>query len=131
MLEQVSALMDKAPVAVDYQFDVFSDGRLGPTFAIDVQFGIEQPETVLETFEGGAGADIMRLLEGWSAADDRWKVAVRSAFACAIPVELADGGVDMFAFALMPRWVKARWTDGTLQPAKLYQLAHAGVFEAA
>jgi hypothetical protein len=29
----------------------------------------------------------------------------------------------------MPQWVKARWIDGVLQPAKLYHIASAGLLE--
>ncbi len=123
MLAQITTLMATAPHAVDFQFDVFSDGRLGPTFGIDVLFGIERPEAVLATFEDGVGARVMGLLEDWGVADGRWRVAVRSAFARAIPVTLDDGGVGRYAFTLMPQWVKARWTDGVLQPSKLYHLA--------
>ena len=127
MLAQVSDLMAVAPSTVDFQFDVFPDGWLGPTFAIDVQFGIERPQAVLASFEEGVGSRVMGLLEGWGAADDRWRLAVRSAFARALPVELDDGGAGRFALTLMPQWVKARWTEGALQGAKLYHLAHAGI----
>ena len=129
MLGRVCALLAAAPGSVDFQFDVFPDGRLGPTFAIDIQFGIERPEAVCATFETGAGARVMGLLEGWGAADGRWKLAVQSAFARALPVGLDGGGVGRFAFTLMPQWVKARWTEGVLQPAKLYHFAHAGLLE--
>ena len=129
MLAQISTLMAAAPVSVDFQFDVFSDGILGLTFAIDVQFGIEQPEAVQKTFDTGAGGDVMHLLEEWGAADNRWKAAIQSAFARALPVELDDGKTGRYAFTLMPQWTKARWVDGALQPAKLYHLVHAGLLE--
>ena len=129
MLEQASALMAAAPVAVDFQFDVLPDGTLGPTFAIDVQFGIEGPKAVRASFEDGPGATVMGLLEGWGATDGRWRQAVRATFARALPVETCGGGTGRYAFTLMPQWVKARWTDGKLQTAKLYHLAHAGLLE--
>ena len=125
MLKQVSALMESAPSTVDFQFDVYPDGELGPVFAIDVQFGIEQPEAVHAKFESGAGARVMGLLEGWGAADGRWKRSIDSTFARALPVELEDGATGRYAFTVMPQWAKARWTDGALQPAKLYHLANA------
>lgn len=71
----------------------------------------------------------MELLEGWGAADGRWKQVIESAFARSLPVELDGGEAGRFAFTLMPQWAKARWTDGVLQPAKLYHLAHAGVLD--
>jgi len=129
MLAQVSALMEAAPGAVDFQFDVLPDGSLGPTFAIDVQFGIEQPQAVRESFEDGPGSRVMGLLREWGAADGRYATAVESAFARALPVDLGDGTMGGYALTLMPQWAKARWTDGRLQPAKLYHLAHAGMID--
>ncbi|MBQ9044037.1 MAG: hypothetical protein IJ111_14630 [Eggerthellaceae bacterium] len=63
-----------------------------------------------------------------AAPGGRWRKAVRSAFARALPVEL-EGGIGRYAFTLMPQWAKARWTGGELQPAKLYHFAHAGLLE--
>lgn len=129
MLRQISTLMAMAPGAVDFQFDVFPDASIGPTFAIDIQFDIEQPEAVRATFETGAGARVMEQFEDWGAADTRWKRAIESAFARALPIKLNGGETGRFAFTLMPQWTKARWTDGVLQPAKLYHLAHSGLLE--
>ena len=129
MLAQASALLAVAPGATDFQFDVYPDGSLGPTFAIDVQFGIEQPELVQRSFETGARARVMGLLEEWGVADGRWRQAVASAFARAIPVVLDDGSASRFAFTLMPQWAKARWMGGEPQPAKLYHLAHASLLD--
>ena len=127
MLSQVSKLMAVAPGGLDFQFDVFPDGGIGPTFAIDIQFGIEKPEAVQASFKSGPGAAVMDMLEEWGAADGRWRQAVQSAFARALPVELDGGGTGRYAFTLMPQWAKARWTGGVLQPSKLYHLAHAGL----
>ena len=129
MLSQISSLMAAAPGSVDFQFDVYPDGRIGDIFAIDLQFGIEQPEKVIEKFETGEGARVMGLLENWGVADDRWKLAIQSAFARAIPVQQESGETAKFAFTLMPQWVKARWSRCELQPAKLYHLAQAGLVD--
>lgn len=129
MLEQVATLMALGTRSIDFQFDVYPDGSLGNTFAIDLQFGIEQPESVRETFTDGIGARLMKQLESWGVADSRWQLGVQSAFARAIPVELDDGALGRFAFTLVPQWVKARWTDGVLQPAKLYLYATATLFD--
>ena len=127
MLAQATELMAIAPGAIDFQFDVYPDGHLGPTFALDVQFGIDQPENVRASFEGGPVADVLDTLETWGAADGRWHLAADAAFARALPVELDDGAQGRYAFTLMPQWTKARWTNRVLQPSKLYLLAHAGV----
>lgn len=127
MLEQVSTLLSAVPGQTDFQFDVYPDGTLGNTFAVDAQFGIEQPEAVQRTFTEGGGARVMSLLESWGIADDRWRLGAQAAFARAIPVEIEDGGLGKYSFTLMPQWVKVRWIDGVLQPSKLYIFARAGL----
>ena len=130
MLQQVRSLMAIAPGELDFQFDVLPDGSLGETFAIDVQFGIEQPEAIVGSFTDGSGARVMRLLEEWGVADGRWEQGIRAAFARSIPVQLDDGAEDRLAFTLMPQWAKARWTAGEPQPSKLYHLAHSSLLNA-
>lgn len=127
MLERISALMGAAPESVDFQFDAYDDGRVGDTFAVDVQFGIEQPEAVRASFEDGPAARVLGMLEGWGVADGRWRLAGDAAFARSVDVELEDDATGRYAFTLMPQWAKARWRAGVLQPAKLYLLAHAGL----
>ena len=129
MLAQVSQLMGITPGQVDFQFDIFDDGSLGTTFAIDAQFAIEQPEAVLESFSDGGGAQVMKLLESWCIADDRWKHGAQAAFARAIPAERDDGSLGRFSFTLMPHWVKARWKDTVLQPSKLYLFGNVGFLD--
>ncbi len=128
-LKQASTLLATAPSGVDFQFDIAPDGTLGPIFAIDAQFGIEQPEAVIASFTDGPASSVMRLLEQWGIADSRWHLGAQAAFARSLPVEMDDGRIDRFAFTLMPQWVKARWNAGVLQPSKLYYLGSAGVLE--
>lgn len=125
MLSQVSTLMADSPGPVDFQLDVYPDGSIGDTFAVDLQFETDQPEVVRSVFEDGAGTLVMKRLESWGIADERWKLAIESTFARALPVELDDGGTGRFAFVLMPKWLKVRWADTMLRPAKLYHLAKA------
>ena len=129
MLKQVSELFATVSGETDFQFDVYPDGSLGSTFAIDMQFRIERPEMVQASFRDGRGARVMNLLKKWGIADDRWSLAADAAFARALPVELDDGTLGRYSLTLMPQWAKVRWCDGVLQPAKLYLIAHAGVVE--
>ena len=129
MISQVAELLGTAPGPFDFQFDVYPDGSLGNIFAIDAQFSISQPEVVRSSFACGACAPVMRLLEDWGIADERWRRAIDATFARALPVELEDGSIGKFTFTLMPQWLKVRWVDGVLQPAKLYFHAHAGILD--
>ena len=129
LLNETCELMAIAHKGLDFQFDVYPDGHLSDTFAFDVQFGIDQPESVRNCFQSGTASDVVELLERWGIADKRWKSAVDATFARALPVELDDGTAGRYAFTLMPQWLKVRWRAGTLQPAKLYFLANAGLTE--
>ena len=71
MLRQVRALMGEFSEGADFQLDVYPDGSLGSIFAVDLQFGIEQPASVLENFSRGPASRVMGLLQAWGAADDR------------------------------------------------------------
>lgn len=129
MLAQVSDLIAMSSSGLDFQFDIYPDGHLGDILGIDTQFAVEQPQAVRASMENGLGFRIMNLLESWGAADERWKLIADAAFARSLPVELEDGTSDMFSFALMPGWVKARWCGGVLQPSKFYFLGKAGLLE--
>ena len=131
MLEQVRLLMASAPVGLDFQFDVYPDGTLGDTFAIDAQFQVEQPQAVRASFADGVASRLIRLFEQWDIVDDRWKLAVDATFARSIPVVRDDGSLDKLAFTVMPQWTKARWRNAVLQPAKLYCLVRASLLEEA
>lgn len=93
MLAQARELMAASSLTTDFQFDIHADGRLGDTFALDIQFGIEQPHAVKASFDTGIAGTIMRLLERWDAADERWHLAADAAFARSIPVEREDGTI--------------------------------------
>ena len=129
MLQQVTSLMAAAPGTVDFQFDIYPDGKLGNTFAIDIQFEIQQPEAVQSSFTDGPGARVMTLLERLGAADERWKLGIEATFARKLLVQLPDGSDGSYAFTVMPQWVKARWTDGVLECAKLYHSACATLLD--
>lgn len=127
MLERAAVLMEAAPDGLDFQFDVLDDGTLGSMFALDLRLGVMQPEDVVSSFEDGQAARVFGLLEGYGAADGRWRLAGKAAFARSVNVVLEDGGIGRYAFTLTPQWVKARWCECTQQPSKLYHFAHAGL----
>ena len=124
-LSEICSFLAVSPGTVDFQLDVYPDGSLGDTFAIDAQFEIEQPENVCDSFENGPASRIMHLLEEKGVADERWKLVPNAAFARCLPVERADGSTGRYAFTVMPQWAKIRWRRGTLQQAKMYFFANA------
>ena len=129
MLAEAQAVAAAAPGSIDFQFDIYPDGRLGDTFAFDIQFEIERPEVVRASFESGPVSKVMGVLEGLGAVDARWHLAAGAAFARALPMEKDDGTVAPYSFTLIPQWMKARWRNGAIQPSKLYYLGRAGFLE--
>ena len=126
MLGMISAFLAATPVSADFQFDLFPDGRIGDTFAIDADIGLMQHENLKTSFCSGACADIMKLLTSWGAADDRWHLADGIRFSRALPVEDDNGELGNYGLMITPKWIKARWRKGVLQQAKLYCEARAG-----
>lgn len=122
MLAEVGAIMGAAPGPTDFQFDVFPDGRIGSVFAVDVQFGLKQPASVRASFSDGSTARLLDLLQDRGVVDERRNLAAGASFARALPIEREDGTSAKCSFTLLPQWLKVRWTDGVLQPAKLYYL---------
>ena len=129
LLDAASTLAARVPGALDYQIDVMPDGSLGDTFAIDLQFDVEQPEEVCATFANGAGAQVMQLMEEWGIADGRWRLIPDAAFARALPIERENGTPGLFSFTLMPGWMKVRWRNGVMQPSKFYFLAKCSLLD--
>ena len=121
MVRQLSALMAAAPINADYQFDVFPDGTLGETFALDICFDAVLPKEIPAYFREGKGGKLTELLTAWNVSDSRLETALKMAYAGAIPVN-----DRLYGYYLRLHWLKIRWTQGELQPAKLYVLAFAG-----
>ena len=86
-------------------------------------------EGVRKAFPDGTDARVMQLFEDWEIADERWQLAVESAFARSTLVRTASSETRPFAFTLTPKWAKARWARGALQPAKLYHFMKAGFLD--
>lgn len=123
MIREICSVLAVSPGSVEFQFDMYPDGNVGGNFAIATSFAIQQREAVLATFydSEGSGAKYTDLLQKWGIADERWKKGLEAVFARALP--LKDGAVT---FSVFPQWIKVRWTDKGLQPAKMYLLAKAG-----
>lgn len=129
MLTEVQEIMALAPGQVDFQFDVFPDGNLGPIFALDVQFEIQQPDKVHASFSSGPAYHILTWLEQKGVVDSRWHLAPDATFARSLPAKRDDGSVGSFAFTLMPQWMKVRWKEGLLQPSKLYYYGNGAMLD--
>ena len=128
MLERCSEFMRLVP-AVDFQFDIMPDGTLGDTFGLSLSFNETKPRQASECMESGYGADVMRLLESWELADERWKLIADAAFARHIPFEREDGSEGRFALCVLFNYAKIKFTGGAPRPAKFYLLMNAKELE--
>ena len=80
--------------------------------------------------ESGYGAAVMRALQGWELADDRWKTIAGAAFARHVGFERDDGTEGRFALCIRFNYAKVKFRAGEPQPAKFYLTCIAGDVEA-
>ena len=126
MLAQASCVLGLAPQEVDFQLDVRPDGTVGDMLAFDIYFDGADAAAARGSFESGAGARVVEQLGEWGIADERAGGIAEMTLTRGIPVARGDGSWGVHGFALVPRWLKVRWRDGVLQPAKVYMQASAG-----
>ena len=79
--------------------------------------------------ESGYGAAVMRALQSWSLADDRWKVIADAAFARHVGYERDDGTEGRFALCICFNYAKVKFRACEPQPAKFYLTCIAGDVE--
>ncbi|MBQ9043629.1 MAG: hypothetical protein IJ111_12550 [Eggerthellaceae bacterium] len=125
MLERCSQFMALAP-AVDFQFDIMADGRLGDTFGLSLSFNEAKPRQARTCMEGGYGARICGELQRWGLADDRWKLIAGAAFARHVGFEREDGSEGRFALCVLFNYAKVKFSACEAQPAKFYLILRAG-----
>ena len=121
MVREITSVMAVSPGSNEFQFDIFPDGSVGNIFSLSTNFAIEEPEAILASFKDGDGARYIDLLKQWNIADDRWKKGIGATFAGALPF-----GEKKLTLSMFPQWLKVRWTNMKLQPAKMYHLIKAG-----
>ena len=129
LLAQAARVLELRGDNVDFQFDVMPDGSLGPTFAFDLRFDEMCAEEVRDTFRSGIARELVAQLQSWGIADGRADLMADLAFTRGIPVTCDDGSVKGYGFSLVPGWLKVRWKDAVLQPAKMYLRASAGLLK--
>ncbi len=125
MLERCVEFMRLAP-SVDFQFDIMPDGSLGDTFGLSLSFNETKPREARACMESGYGAAVMRALQDWELADDRWKTIAGAAFARHVGYERDDGTEGRFALCIRFNYAKVKFRACEPQPAKFYLTCTAG-----
>lgn len=108
-----------APFQIEFQFDVLPDGTTGETLGVSLRFAPPSNEDETEPFlvDGAAGA-LMKLVQHWGLADERWRLLADTMFAQRITYE----GDSEIAYCY-PAFVKLRWRAGEPLDAKAYLIA--------
>ena len=128
MLKRCAELMGPVSSA-DFQFDIMPDGALGDTFGLSLSLNEAGPREVRECMESGYGAALMRTLQGWGLADDRWKLIAGAAFARCLAYERDDGTQGLFALWIKLNYAKVKFRACEPQPAKFYLTCTSGDVE--
>ena len=118
MLETLAALA-ALPLRMDFQFNVFPDGRLDDVLGISMTCGPRDGRAAQAMFTGeGAAARACRLAQERGWADERWKKLTGSFMTRAVPLD--EDGSALLAIRCLPAYVKFKWRACSPMPAKAY-----------
>lgn len=112
-------VLAQSPFQLEFQFDVEADGTAGPTIGVSVRFDGPQGLGPYEAYDPtGAGGDLMRRVEAWGLADERWNLLYDAFFA----KRLKNNGAETLLYNYLA-FLKLRWRDGLPLDAKVYYVA--------
>lgn len=117
VISRCQTLVD-TPFNLEFQFDVAPGGVAGPTLGASLRFACPPGTEDWKSFDpAGDAGDLMRHVEEWGLADDRWRLLAETAYA----KRVARGGVSC-ALYCFPAFLKLRWEHGEPLDAKAYLL---------
>lgn len=119
LLPRCQILAD-SPFQLEFQFDVSPEGTAGDTFGASVRFAATAEDGDVPFEPDGAAGGLMRDIEQWGLADDRWHLLAKTAFA-----QRASFAGQSVVISCYPAFVKLRWRDGEPVDAKAYLIAEA------
>ncbi len=108
----------RTPFALEFQLEVGTAGRLGSTFGASLRFTFPGDDTEKSYRVDGAAGDLMRQVEAWGLADERWRTLEETTFAKRLSRD--DEDLRLYCF---PTFIKLRWRDGEPLDAKAYLMA--------
>lgn len=112
-------LLAGMPFQFEFQFDVMPDGSAGPTLGASVRFASRPGEKGYDVFNpNGSAGELMRYVEDWGLADDRWRLLEGTMFA-----KRVTRGAESSLLYCIPTFVKLRWREGVPLDAKAYLIA--------
>lgn len=109
----------QTPFDLEFQFDIGTDGTPGPVLGASLRFACPPGEADWQCFDANGEAGVlMRLIEKWGLADDRWRLLNDTMFA----TRIKHGGEQCRLFCFTA-FVKHRWRSGEPLDAKTYLMA--------
>lgn len=114
-----SCLLARTPFRIEFQFEVLPGGVTGETFSASLRFDCPPGSDDWACFDpDGAAGELMRQVEAWGLADDRWKYLSETAFA-----KSAMQNGNKATFYCFPAFLKLKWRAGEPVDAKAYLMA--------
>lgn len=121
MVQRVGAQVAASPFGMELQFDLLSDGTLGPTVGISARFPLAAASRARLLWEpAGSAAQLMEFAVASRIADTRWQRIRDTMFSTA----MQDGGISL-ALYCVPVFSKFRVHADSLFDAKIYLQAGA------
>ena len=115
-LRSLATTILESPFALELQFDVMRDGRLGPTLGLSAGLSPKTATSTRQLFENsGPAAQLLGKAERLGLADERWRLVPDASFTRLVKV---DAGATVFH--CVPTFVKLRMRDGAPLDAKVY-----------
>lgn len=115
-------LMAQSPFKIEFQFDIKPDGSADETFGASVRFARPPGENDWGSFTvDGASGELMRQVETWGLADNRWRLLADTIFAKRVTKD--DKSSVLYCY---PAFLKLRWRAGLPFDAKAYLIAGMG-----
>lgn len=121
MLARLRLLAD-TPHRLEFQLDVCEDGRARETFSASLRFPpVKEGDWEPYDPDGPAG-QLMRTIEGWGLADERWRTLAQTAFVNRVSLQGETKTIYCY-----PAFIKLKWRDTTPVDSKAYLMA--GILE--
>ena len=112
-------LLAGTPFQIEFQFDIGADGIPGPVLGVSLRFACPPGEKNRQCFDtGGEAGYLMKQVEAWGLADERWRLLNDTGYAMKVSREGEEG--RLFCFTA---FLKLRWRGGEPLDAKAYMMA--------
>ena len=111
------------PLPVDVQLDVLENGQIGDVLGISLTTRDIGREALAVSFANGYMKELMTLLSGWGASDERWKLLPEATFSVLRVKKYPDGKTKRFVLSGKLNFVKVRFQGASCDAKAYFSLA--------